>query len=298
MSTAQLSPHFHLTSYEGLTRVARHTQAFSATGEVSRFEREFAAGIWQLEARIVTTDEGRDFFLTASLEDGRASQVAFGLELHCVTWSRAHFLVLPGAVYDGNRFHCRETAGYPPSAAQTGDVGPDVPTTIGDIPRLSNTEFQSRLQLLSADMATPAIGYFDPHRNLGIWVLTPQSTRLGQIGFDFEEDLTSGTAVIRITAPGIRERTRYHCMNHNGASPDRAPDWQENEAGMLHVRIVTFPCADRMYFLRHFNELRSAIVAPAAPREAFALSSARALIEEKLNRDNWHEGFGIYASDT
>jgi len=298
MSLAQLLPSFHLSSYAESALVSRSTHDLAVGAETQRFQCAFAAATWQLDATSATNSGVDDFFLTACVKQGRASQVAFGLELRCDTWSREHFLVLPGAVYDGNRFNCRENAGYPPVAAQTGDVGPDAPTSIGDIPRLSDTAAQSRLQLLSADMATPAIGYYDPHRKLGVWVLTPQSTRLGQIGFDFEEDLTSGTAIIRLTAPGMREGKRYHCMNYKGASPDLAPDWQENEAAILHVRCVTFPCEDRLEFLRYFNDLRYALVAPAAPREPFALSSARALIEEKYNRDSWHEGLGIYASDT
>jgi len=298
MSTAQLSPHFHLTSYEGSQILARHTHDLSACDESHQYQCEFATATWKLDTAFAATSDAQDFILTACLKQGSASQVAFGLELHCSTWSRENFLVLPGAVYEGNRFNCREKAGYPPSAAQTGDVGPDAPTTIGDIPRLSNTAAQSRLQLLSADMATPAIGYFDPELKIGVWVLTPQSTRLGQIGYDFKENLDTGTAVIRLTAPGVREGTRYHGMTQEGASPDRAPNWQENEVGILHVRVVTFPCADRLSFLSYFNELRYALVAPAAPREPFALSSARALIEEKFNRDNWSEELGIYSSDT
>ncbi len=298
MSAASLKPYLHLSGYEGNKLISRHTEALSNDTPSHHFKCEFAAASWQLDAEVTMTSESQDFFVAAVLQKGSASQVSYGLELRCDHWTRENFLVLPGAVYDGNRFNCRVDAGYPPSAAQTGDIGPEAPTTIADIPRLSNILSQSRLQLLSADMATPAIGYFDPERKLGHWVLTPQSTRLGQIGYDFEEDLDAGSAIIRLTASGVREGNRYHCMSYLHASKDRAPNWQENEGDILHLRIVTFPCADRLAFLSHFNELRYALVSPAPPREPFALSTARALIEEKYNRDNWHEGTGIYASDT
>jgi len=301
LALGSFSPFFHLSVYDESICRQRHTEALALVPSTNHFKPLFAGADWALTSRIVTSDsmpESFDFFLTASVAKGSAAQVAFGLELHCATWTREHFLVLPGAVYDGNRFLCREKAGYPPVAAQTGDLGPDVPTMIGDIPRLSTTDSQSRLQLLSADMSTPALGYYDPHRQLGVWVLTPQSTRLGQIGFDFQENLLTGTALLRLTAPGIREGTRYHCFQTDRPSPDRAPDWCENEAASLHVRLVTFPCTDRLSFLRHFNDLRQALVIPALPREPFALSTARSLIETKYNRDNWHSGLGIYSCDT
>jgi len=304
MSFEQLTPSIHLSAYDESVRKSRHTETVSLHAGDYHLAPRFAEADWRIHTLVTDSQSDQnalqtlDFFLTVTAEKGRASQVAFGLELHCANWTRENFLVLPGAVYDGNRFLCREKAGYPPIVAQTGDIGLDAPTLIGDIPRLSVTANQSRIQLLSADMATPAIGYYDPSNQRGLWVLTPQATRLGQVGFDFEEDLAVATGVIRITAPGIREGTRYHCFQTDRPSPDRAPDWSENEAASLHVRVVTFPCADRATFLMRFNALRAALVAPAAPRERFALSSARALIEEKYNRDNWHEKFGIYATDT
>ena len=292
-----LSVHVRMAAYSGS---ARTTDARFYAKNREQTVESFAGTAWKIShsrATVAHSAGGEDHFLSVTASSGTETPVAFALEFEVADWTREHFVVLPGAVYDGNRFNCRK-AGYPPSAAVTGDVGPHAPTTINDIPRLPVAGSHGLIQLLSADCATPAIGFYDPHTQTGVWLLTGQNTRLGQTGIDVEEDFETGRAVLRFSAPGVRETNRYHCFRTDAPSVDEAPPWQENESAVLQVRAFVFPCEDRPKLLDRFLEIRTALAAPEQKRNLFPLSAARRLIEEKHNRDNWHEDAGLYCCDT
>ncbi len=292
-----ISRHVRLAAYSGSSRTDEvRTEAREAVQTV----RNFSNTDWQIDNRCETAAHpagGENHFLSVIAAGATQTPVGFSLEFEIKGWTREHFVVLPGAVYDGNRFESRH-AGYPPSAAGTGDVGPLVPTIINDIPRLPTADSHGLLQQLTADLSTPAIGIYDPVTKTGVWLLTLQNTRLGQTGLDVEEDFDAKKAILRFSAPGVRENTRYHCFRTNAPSVDTAYPWQENESAILQVRAFVFPCKDRPELLQRFLEIRSALAPPAQGRTLFPISAARQLIEEKHNRDNWHEDAGLYCSDT
>jgi len=130
--------------------------------------------------------------LTADLElqlqvlEGEPRAVAVALMWPLDDWSAAHHLLLPDAVYAGNRFQARRIS-YPPIVTAPEDTGPDAPLIIADLPRLNYEHGPSRLNLLTGDLTTPAVGVFSPLSQRGAWLLTDQGTRLGNTGLDFKE---------------------------------------------------------------------------------------------------------------
>ncbi|TAG10670.1 MAG: hypothetical protein EAZ42_03100 [Verrucomicrobia bacterium] len=287
------SPIIRLARYDDSTRVDEQRIEHSGISTFAGVEWTLSLTQRALNGPL----QGQDIWLNCALtgKDQKAEQVGFALEFPIDSWTPQHYFVIPAGAYDGNRFACRPQAGYPPIAAKTGDSGPDVPTLIGDIPRMPENEVGGFLQLLSADCSVPAIGFYDPHRQLGMWLITPQATRFGNTGLDVEIDSNGNRAVLRISAPGIREGTRYHCFQTDRPSPDRAPNWCEWEAALLQVRSYIFPCTSRAGLYEVLNQIRSEISAPSLPRTPFALSSAARLIEEKTNRDNWSASANLYS---
>ena len=77
-----------------------------------------------------------DLVATFKLERGAAPDAAVGLALAFSRWSRADYVLLPGACYAGNRFESRHIA-YPPVLSEAADIGPHVPTIVSDVPRLN-----------------------------------------------------------------------------------------------------------------------------------------------------------------
>lgn len=216
-----------------------------------------------------------------------------GVALQCATWSARHHVVLPGAVYAGNRFASR-AAPYPPMYTPDEAVV-DRDVLITDVARLA-VAGSSRLELPSHDLATPAIGVFDPVRNEALWILVPCSSRLGAYGFEIEESDDRSSAAIRIMAPVVRRGQRAFMPWH-----DRPARWSHWDRLELPIRIVRFPCADLAAFHDRFLTLRSESVVgqrePTRPPHCMTFSAATDVLVKKQETRNWREDPGYYASD-
>src|SRR5262249_13885834 len=140
--------------------------------------------------------------LTAAfkLSKGRAPEAAVGVVLTFEDWSRDNYVLLPGACYAGNRFESRHIA-YPPLLTEPADIGPNVPTIVSDIPRLNVHAGPSRLQLLTGDLATPAVCLHVPARGLGVVALVDPSTPAGPSAVTIEESTDRTRALVAVTAP-------------------------------------------------------------------------------------------------
>jgi hypothetical protein len=289
-------PLLRLSRYESSLCIERTDHAFAADG---RIELTFAGASWS--ARLVTIPQKRshtDFELCLQVLSGESRSVAAALVWTIDDWSPAHHLLLPGAVYAGNRFESRRI-GYPPIVTAPADTGPDAPLVIADVPRLAlaSAPGPSRLNLLTADLTTPAIGIHFPTTLQGRWISTDQGTRLGNTGLDFEETAGRTRASLAVSAPGMRENAVYFIGTMAvRKSPDRAPDWTTGATLVLRASVHAFPCPDVATLYAHLAEVRPAepVVAPAT----LPFSAALDLLERKFNRDNWHEPTGLYAGTT
>ena len=123
-----------------------------------------------------------DLRLHFRLLEGSARETGVSLDLEFDQWSARNYVLLPGAVYNGNRFRSRRIP-YPPML-DAADRRPDLPITINDIPRLNDSAGESRLEEFTGDLSTPAVGFYSPSKQRGFWLLTEQRTRLGQPGPD------------------------------------------------------------------------------------------------------------------
>jgi len=290
-------PRLRLSRYEGSICVERAEFEFP---HALRLEVTFASARWSACLLILPRPATAHLPLAADLElqlqvlEGEPRSVAAALVWPLDDWSAAHHLLLPGAVYAGNRFQARRIS-YPPIVTAPEDTGPDAPLIIGDVPRLNCEPGPSRLNLLTGDLTTPAVGVFSPLSRRGAWLLTDQGTRLGNTGLDFEENADRTAATLALSAPGMREDEVYFIGTMAlRKSPDRAPDWRTGDTLVLRASLATFPCSDVATLYARLGDVRPAVpvVAPAT----LPFSAAFQLLEEKFNRDYWHEGTGLYAS--
>ena len=289
-------PFLRLSRYEGSLCVERADYAFAPDGRV---DPTFAGATWS--ARLVTIPRKgahTDFELCLQVIAGEPRSVAAALVWALDDWSLAHHLMLPGAVYAGNRFESRRI-GYPPIVTEPADLGPDAPLVIADVPRLAHASVPgpSRLNLLTADLTTPAVGIHFPTTSQGWWISTDQGTRFGNTGLDFSENAGRTRATFALCAPGMREEAAYFIgsMEYR-KSPDRAPDWATGATLVLRASVHAFPCPDVATLYARLAEVRPAdpVVAPAT----LPFSAAFDLLQRKFNRDNWHEPTGLYAGTT
>lgn len=227
------------------------------------------------------------------LARGRAAGVQAAVRLVFRDWSEGHFVLMPAGAYDGNRFETRKMP-YPPIFRDPDDLRPDLPVVITDIPRLSPGSGPSRIQLMTRDLSTPAIGFRHGQRDRGFWLLADPATRAGDSGLEIEESPDRSQAVLSVTAPGIRYPTRYTICDMGHPCDDRGVDLEEGESIAIQLRIIRFDCPSLPDLFQVFSAIRKDLSPPALRRPSIPLSAAWSLLEDKYNRDNWVEAKGYY----
>jgi hypothetical protein len=234
-----------------------------------------------------------DLVATFKLEKGAVTDAGIGLTFSFARWSRGHYVLLPGACYAGNRFESRHIA-YPPLLAEAADVGPNVPIIVSDIPRLNVKPGPSRLQVLAADLATPAVCVHAPTTGTGVIALCDPATRLGPSSLTLEENDDRTRARLTLGAPGVREDFAYAQGNTRLPSKDRGAAFRAGDEVVLRVRLHVFDCADVQGLFDRLAVVRKDLTGPTARPPELPFSVAFKAHEERTNR-RWNEDHGYFA---
>jgi len=140
----------------------------------------FGDSKWNIKTDIQANSEhsGRyDVSLTFTCIYGNSPASSVSLNLDFTNWSTKNYVLMPSAVYNGNRVKSKRHP-YCPFWFDANDVGIDKPQLVSDVPRLNIDTGFSRIQQRTGDMSTPSIGFHDPSKKQGFWLLTTQETRL------------------------------------------------------------------------------------------------------------------------
>ena len=137
-------------------------------------------GQWRCELGIAPANQTEpshrvyDLEVRFSLQTGFEAESDVAVSLRFADWSTGNYVMLPAAVYAGNRFESRDP-GYPPLLEAPADLGTDCPTIISNVPRLAaESGTVSRLQQLTRDLAAPTAVLHLPATRTGVIVHTPQ----------------------------------------------------------------------------------------------------------------------------
>ena len=225
---------------------------------------------------------------------GAVEQAALSVVFWFSEWSQANHVLLPGAVYAGNRFPSRRLR-YSPKLYEVQDIGPDKPIIISDVPRLGLPGEVSRLQELSSSLSTPALGFHDPDRKLAFWLLASQGGPLGAHGFSVEESSDGTQAWLSLSAPVVRELRSYRICDAQRPSIDRPVDFHEGDWLELRFRVHVVAAPELQGLYDSFARLRKSLVSsPPAPRR-LPYSACFALQEQKFNSLNFVPEHGYYS---
>jgi len=235
--------------------------------------------------------DAMDLRLHFRLVEGSAEQTGVSLDLEFGNWSARNYVLLPGAVYNGNRFRVQRTP-YPP-LINPADRRPDLPITINDLPRLNDSAGESRLEEFTGDLSTPAVGFHSPSQQRGFWLLTDQDTRLGNLGLTVEESPDRSKGTVRVTAPLVREMRPT--INGLIPSSDRGATWNTGDEVTIRTRLYSFDAPRLQNLFDRFVEIRKDLTGPTAPRHMVPLSRVWEILEDKQNRENWNENWGFYS---
>ncbi len=255
--------------------------------------RDLRGGALRLRAAPVAgARDAVDLFATFAPKKGTSDPGA-GLGLEFGVWSHDNYVLLPGGCYAGNRFASR-FVGYPPLLTEPADIGPHVPPIVSDIPRLNLHAGPSSLEILAADLATPAAAVFLPAAQLGVILLVDPRTSIGRTGLTVSESDDRARASIGVRAPFTPESKR----SPNGPVPARRAAPSPTRAGepiTLRARIFAFDCRDVGQLCERLFAVRKSLSGPTARAHTLPFSAAFAEHEERVNR-RWVEAPGYFAA--
>jgi hypothetical protein len=209
-------------------------------------------------------------------------------------WSVKNYVLMPAAVYNGNREKSQRHL-YCPFYFDAKDIGIDKPQLISDVPRLNINNGPSRIQQRTGDMSTPAIGFHDPASKMGFWLQTDQETRFGDSGMDIEETDDRSQAVISITAPVVREKYRYFISDMQFPSTDIPADFKAGDSITIQTKIFFFQSPDIQSLYNYFAAIRNSFIPKGKANYMIPFSAAFSIQQEKFNRENFVSDFGYYS---
>lgn len=230
--------------------------------------------------------------LQARVIRGNAQQAAFGLAIDDPEWTTDNFVLIPGAVYNGNRFASKPYKYSPPAVGPT--PGTDEPLHIGDIPRLSLDPGPSHLDQMSIDGAIPGIGVYFPKRKKALVILTGQKNELGPFGIEVIENETRDQARLLLMSPGFRHDHYFTIDGYTRPSPDTAADLPEGTSVTLPFRLHWIDCASVQDLFDFLFEHRQDCFDPVPLRNEIPFSAAWDILHAKHNRTNWLPEYNFY----
>jgi hypothetical protein len=298
LDASACTPQIDIRQFNGVQLISEDNCSLDLSRATSGMDFVTGSTVWRWVTSLsqVNGCEGAyNLSIRFTLVQGQASETTLGLRLVFKDWSVDHYVLMPAAVYNGNRFESRAIP-YPPILEDPADIGPHVPTIISDVPRLNNRTGPSRIQQLTHDLATPAIGFHSPLSARGFWLLTEQATRLGDSGIDIEESNDRRQAVVTVSVPGVRQNERYTIANMHHPCEDRGADFTPGDTITLLCQLYFFPCARIQDLFDIFVDIRKDLAGKSGLTHQIPFSSAWQIQEDKYNRENWEEQLGFYSA--
>jgi len=276
---------FEIWHYEGNT--LRQKEVIGSVGDGSG-ELKSAGAVWRYDivAAERTIDGSIKLNVKFRLEKGVAKEAAVAVSFHFSAWTKENDVMIPAAIYDGNRFPVLK-GGYNPPYPPSMYFDKNLPLTFSDNPRLGLTiKEPSKIELLTWNAATPAISYFSPARKEGFIVITEPKTKMGISGLTVEEANDRTTATLSIVAPGVREYAAG--FGDFRKSDDKAHDWQENEELNLSLYLCAFPAENRPEFLAYFMDKRKALTGETPQYYVAPMSAIFDYTRQQVDNGRFH----------
>lgn len=296
-------PVFFIATCEDFARTTFLTHEIPWNGELSG-----ALGHARWSARFTkkpqSDNAGEEVGILFEVHEGVIQGACVGLCWVDLAWSEQNYVLLPGAVYAGNRFDALRRP-YPPEARHIGQ-GPDSTVLdIGDIPRLNLSQGKSYLSQLSVDCAVPGLAIHFPGACMGLILLTNQETReKNPYHLEILESDDRSQARIYWSAPGFIPRfdstneSMPQIGNVNAAylhPENRHPrNLGPGDTICMEGLLSCFECQDIHALFGRLFDLRSWIDQAPPPRNVLSFSQAFDLIHAKYEADNWDEDHGLY----
>ena len=209
-------------------------------------------------------------------------------------WNPEGYLLMPGAVYNGNRYK-KLPVQYPPFIPEGALRQSDGPIYITDIPALNPGEGVSEIIQRSGDLSTPAVGYYDPSTSQALFLLGVHKTACGYTEFDVRESHDRRSCSITYKAVSVRLYTYTMCNSH-APSDDEAFAGKIPDDFELPYKLVEFSCHSLNEFFDCFLSERKAMGEDDSLIDEPHYAGLMDTYIPKYNQYNWKADEGFYMS--
>lgn len=256
-------------------------------------EATFMGSRWKIQQKQEATNQPGRYKISLLWEcvEGTLSNASLSLDVVAGNWSTSNYVLMPSAVYNGNRYPAVRT-GYMPFFNEKEQLGLDKPILLSNQPRLNVQEGVSRIQQRSGAMAFPSIGY-RAESGKGFWLFASQGNSLGDYGMDIEELKGRKQAVISLTSPVVREVRKYFIADMDfRPSDDKPANFRAGDRVEMAFYLDLFECPTIQALYDRMADIRQQYFPAPEKRHLLPFSAAFAIQEQKFNRDNWNpEGY-------
>ncbi len=225
--------------------------------------------------------------LSFSLEEGRAEQIGIALICRLEEWKKPNYVLMPGAVYNGNRFPVYPCP-YPPFRYGDTEREKDNPEMITDIPHLGTSG--GKMQFHAGDMTEPVVGVFCAGK--GFLLQTGQQFGEYETGISLLE--TDTNMEIAFSVPCVKEN-KYRITKCGYPSDDRAATLTKGQFLKVAVKTCEFECTGIQNLFDTLFRMRNEWNQGNYADKRFPFGNCEELLEEKFNRTDWEEKYGYYS---
>ncbi len=245
-----------------------------------------------IEAKSVSKDNHLNISYDFQLTNGVAKDAGVSVNFSFKNWDPDNYIIMPAAAYRGNKFEVRKYS-YPPFFKK-GEYDANKPITITDIPRLNKHSGDSKMELTTGDLSTPAVGVYFPEINKGLWILTEQTSRFGNYGLTFKENKNRTEAEFSISAPCVREKWYRFGAIRLTNSEETGAAWKEGDKVSIKCKVFVFDDIQSPAELNaQFLAIRK-LAGHSGRVDQLPFSKAFGIMEENENRENWDKNLGYY----
>ena len=260
-------------------------------------QQHFQQSNWQIITRAVTVkdkEEAVDYSVTFKCISGKVAAASVSVQLDFTKWSEKNYVLMPSAVYNGNRYEWRRLR-YSPKLYEVQDIGKDKPIIVTDIPKLNSNGAVSRIQERSGNMAVPSMGFISDTTKTGMWLLTKQGNSLGDYGMDIAETNDRNKATISITSPIVREQFVYKNCDAHYPSWDMPKDFKIGDSITITFRLYAFKAPVTQAIFDKYASIRKDFLNDTTLANALPYAACMQVLEQKFNEKNFVEKYGYYS---
>jgi hypothetical protein len=256
---------------------------------------ETKTGSWEVSITEKQIEAGtKEYKVVFCLKKGVEISAAAVVELEFENWNRDNYVLMPAAVYNGNRFESRRIP-YSPKLNDYRDIGRDKQMIISDVPRLNIADGVSRIQERSGSMASPSIGFHASNLTKGFFLTCPQANQYGDYGMGIEENRNRTKAVISLTSPLVREIFKYQITDNQFPSDDKPRDFIAGDEVAFTFRTYTFKSERIQDLFTFYTGIRTDFCSTPSFPAVISFSNSFDVLEKKFNSYNFVPEWGYYS---